>query len=150
MNQKLKEDLKFGFDSEDSSKKYLDYVFGPLTNTRHEGDKFAKYDFYNDNFKVELKTRKCKFGQYPDLYFEKGKLWEGVEWLKKNPEGRVFFLWRCIYDGWGRNGFVYWEYNKDELDFKWGGRDDRDKDEYKMLVAIKNKWIKKLFTLDLP
>ena len=146
MNQILAKDLKFGFDSEDSSKKYLEYVYGPLTNTRIEGDRFAKFDFYNENFKVELKTRRCRFGQYPDLYFEKGKIYEGVEWLKKNPDGRCFFLWRCVNDGWGKEGFYFWEYNEDELDFKWGGRDDRGKDEYKMLVAIKNKWIKPLFT----
>ena len=146
MNQILAKDLKFGFDSEDSSKKYLEYVYGPLTNTRIEGDRFAKFDFYNENFKVELKTRRCKFGQYPDLYFEKGKIHEGVEWLKKNPDGRCFFLWRCVNDGWGKEGFYFWEYNEDELDFAWGGRDDRGKDEYGMLVAIKNKWIKPLFT----
>tara|TARA_R110000782_G_scaffold267936_1_gene363813 strand:+ start:6709 stop:7149 length:441 start_codon:yes stop_codon:yes gene_type:complete len=144
MNQILAKDLKFGLGSENTSKKYLEYVFGPLTHTE---DKFAKFDFYNENFKVELKTRRCKFGQYPDLYFEKGKIHEGVEWLKKNPDGRCFFLWRCINDGWGKEGFYFWEYNEDELDFKWGGRDDRGKDEYKMLVAIKNKWIKPLFTV---
>jgi len=65
--------------------------------------------------------------------------------LKNNPDGRCFFLWRCINDGWGKEGFYYWEYNKDEVDIKWGGRNDRGKDEYKLLVAIKNEYIKPLF-----
>ena len=72
MNNKKEQDLKFGFSSEDTSKMYLERRFGVLDKT----DKYNKFDFVNDKYKVELKTRKCKFGDYPDLQFEVGKIVE--------------------------------------------------------------------------
>lgn len=161
---KLNQDLKFGFDSEDTSRPFLNRFFKcELYNTRtDDNDKYNKFDYrgevkdnnlpewylkkmYPTKIKVELKTRKCKFGQYPDLQFELGKIKEAQQFLRDHPTGKCYFVWRCIYDGWDEKGFVYWEYNKDEYFTGWGGRNDRGKDEYKTLCKIKNKYIKRMF-----
>ena len=141
MNNKKQQDLKFGFSSEDTSKMYLERRFGVLDKT----DKYNKFDFVNDKYKVELKTRKCKFGDYPDLQFEVGKIVEAKKYLLENPEREVYFIWRCIKDGWDEKGFYYWKYNEDEYFEGEGGRVDRGAGEWKILAKIKNEYINPLF-----
>mgnify|MGYP003133914463 CR=1 FL=1 len=147
MNSKVQSDLKFGFKSEDESQKYLEQIFGELKNTRTDDkDQYNKFDYRNDKCKIELKTRKCRFGQYPDLYFELGKIKEGIKYKKENPDKKVFFIWRCVYTSWKEEGYYYWELNEEEYNTGYGGRNDRGKDEYKILVKIKNEYIKPLFS----
>ena len=140
-NSKKTNDLKFGLNSEDTSKKYLEEKFGKLEKT----DKYNKFDFVNDKYKIELKTRKCNFGQYPDLQFELGKIEEGKKYLLENPDNEVYFIWRCINEGWGKEAFYYWKYKEDEYFEGEGGRFDRGYGEWKTLAKIKNQYIKPLF-----
>ena len=142
MNSKLQSDLEFGFKSEDESLPYLEAIFGKLEKT----DQYNKFDYLNDACKIELKTRKCRFGQYPDLYFELGKIKEGIKFKKDNPDKKVFFIWRCLYTSEKEEGFYYWELNEAEVNTGYGGRNDRGRDEYKILVKIKNEYIKPLFS----
>jgi|TARA_R100000482_G_C5119575_1_gene144935 hypothetical protein len=147
--KKFLKDLEFGEKSEDSSMVYLEEIFGELYNLRNDfGDNFNKYDFRSKEkpIKVELKTRRCKFGQYPDLQFELGKIKDGIKFCKDNPDGRCFFVWRCIYDGWGKEGFYYWELKDGEWFKGMGGRHDRGRDEWKLLCKIKNEYINPLFS----
>jgi len=141
MNNKKIEDLKFGLKSEDTAKIILEKHFGELFKL----DKYNKFDFRNDRYRIELKTRRCKFGDYPDLQFELGKIIEARKYKEENPEKECFFVWRCIGDGWGEEGFYYWKYNEEEYFEGEGGRNDRGLDEWKILAKIKNEFIRPLF-----
>lgn len=149
--KKLDEDLEFGFRSEDTARPFLnDFFECDLYNTRtDDNDEFNKFDYrgfkHDKKIKVELKTRRCKFGDYPDLQFELGKIKEAEKFIKDNPTAECYFVWRCIYDGWGKEGFVYWKYHPDEYFKGMGGRTDRGRDEWKLLCKIKNDNIKKMF-----
>ena len=147
--QKLQTDLDFGFRSETTATKYLEEFFECiLYNTRiDDGDQYNKFDYRGDIGKVEIKTRRCKFGDYPDLQFELGKIEDGLTFLEENPDKKCYFVWRCINNGWGKEGFYYWELKPQSREwFKGeGGRFDRGKDEWKILAKIKNEHIMKMF-----
>lgn len=153
MNQrKLQKDLKFGFRSEDTARKHLNKYFKcELFNTRSDdNDKYNKFDYRgtledDTKIKVELKTRRCKFGDYPDLQFELGKIKETQKFIKENPTAKCYFVWRCINEGWGENAFYVWEYNPEEYFEGEGGRRDRGIDEWKILCKVENKYISKMF-----
>ena len=150
-NPQFLKDLELGLKSEDSSMKYLEEIFGELWNTGTDlGQKFNKYDFRSKDkpLKIELKTRRCDFQDYPDLQFELGKIENGLKFIKDNPEGKCFFVWRCIGkngDKWGKERFYYWELKDGEWFKGMGGRNDRGKDEWRLLCKIKNEYIKPLF-----
>lgn len=153
---KLNKDLDFGFKSEMTAKDYLEKYFDcQLKNTNiDDGDKFNKFDFRGvlkngRKCKIELKTRRCEFGDYPDLQFELGKIEKAIE-LIEHDDYECFFVWRCIkkngqFNNWGEDGFYLWEFNDDEWFKGEGGRVDRGKNEWKMLCKIKNQYIKKMF-----
>ena len=149
---KLNKDLQFGFRSETTATDYLEKFFKcKLKNTGiDDGDRFNKFDYRGilpsgKKIKVELKTRRCQFGDYPDLQFEMGKIVE-AEKLSSNEEYECYFVWRCIKNNnWGEDGFHYWRYNQDEWNSGEGGRRDRGKNEWKILCKIKNEYIKKMF-----
>jgi len=152
MNQQFLKDLELGLKSEDSSMPYLTQIFGELWNTGKDlGDKYSRYDFRSKDkpWKIELKTRRIDFdNHYPDLQFELGKIYNGLDFIKNNEGGRCFFVWRCIGtngDKWGGERFYYWELNDEEWFKGMGGRFDRGKDEWKMLCKIKKEHIKNLF-----
>ena len=67
--QKYK-DLNMGLNMETALKPVLDNKFGDLKLT----SKYDKFDYINDNFIIELKTRRIKFKQYPTLIFSEKKL----------------------------------------------------------------------------
>ncbi len=140
---KKQEDLRFGFLSEEQSHEYLETVFGKLLNTK-DNKKFGKYfefDKYNDNYFIEMKTRRIKHNQYESLFFGVNKLDKGDELLKENPSLRIFYLWRC------NDGVFYWEHNSSEYEIKKRGRTDRGKNEIDYCVDIKQKFIKPLNNL---
>ncbi len=137
---KKQEDLRFGFLSEEQSHEYLETVFGKLLNTK-DNKKFGKYfefDKYNDNYFIEMKTRRIKHNQYESLFFGVNKLDKGDELLKENPSLRIFYLWRC------NDMIVGWEHNSSEYEIKKRGRTDRGRREIDFCVDIKLKHIKPL------
>tara|TARA_R110000803_G_scaffold102283_1_gene170334 strand:- start:4337 stop:4798 length:462 start_codon:yes stop_codon:yes gene_type:complete len=153
MNWKKKQDdLDFGFRSEDTARPFLNrFVDIELYNTRtDDNDTYNKFDYRairpcGKRIKLELKTRRCKFGDFPDLQFELGKIYEAEEYLKQYPDAECYFVWRCIHEGWGKEAFYYWEYHPDQWFIGDGGRHDRGVDEWKKLCKVKNKFIKKMF-----
>tara|TARA_B100001094_G_C18196316_1_gene811492 strand:- start:20347 stop:20820 length:474 start_codon:yes stop_codon:yes gene_type:complete len=152
MNPQYLKDLELGIKSEDSATPSLEKIFGELWNTGKDlGQKWAKYDYRSKKYpwKIELKTRRCDFGDYPDLQFELGKIKEGIDFIKNNEGGRCFFIWRCIGkfgNQWGEERFYYWELNEDEWFKGMGGRMDRGQDEWKMLCKVNIEHIKPLFS----
>ena len=51
-------------------KKKIENIFGELNKTKNTYDNF---DFYNNNFFIELKTRRINHNKYNSLYFDKCK-----------------------------------------------------------------------------
>lgn len=145
MSKKFQNDLKLGLKSENTSIPLLERIFGEIIKT----DRYNKYDFkcLHKPIKIELKTRRCDFGDYPDLQFELGKIEDGIKYCNDNEGGRCFFVWRCIgKDGnkWGDERYYYWELKDGEWFKGMGGRNDRGKDEWRLLCKIENKYINPL------
>jgi hypothetical protein len=137
---KLNEDLKFGLLSEEAAHENLEGVFGKLNKSKDNpnmGD-FYEFDKYNDNFYLEMKTRKINHNQYDTLFFGENKFIEGKRLLKENPNLRIFYLWKC-YDG------IYgWEHDSSEFRVCKRGRWDRGKREIDDCVDVKLRYIKRV------
>ena len=141
--KKQQEDLEFGFRSEKDTHEYLESVFGKLMNTKdnREMGNYFEFDKYNDDYFIEMKTRRIKHNQYESLFFGVNKLDKGDELLKECPHLRIFYLWRCT------DMIVGWEHNSSEYEIKKRGRTDRGKNEIDFCVDIKLKDIKPLSEL---
>lgn len=97
MNNKQKSDLRFGFKSEEEIHNILEDEFGTLlrSSKNPEMGKYYPFDKYNEDYFIEVKTRRIKHDQYPSLFFGQNKLIKGDEILKKSPHLRIFYLWKC-------------------------------------------------------
>jgi len=140
---KQQEDLRFGFLSEEQSHQYLETVFGKLLNTK-DNKKFGKYfefDKYNENYFIEMKTRRIPHNRYDSLFFGVNKLDKGDEILKENPNLRIFYLWRC------EDGIYGWEHKSSDYEVCNRGRCDRGRREVDLCVDVKQKFIKPLKNL---
>jgi hypothetical protein len=137
---KLNQDLKFGLLSEEAAHETLEGVFGKLNKSKDNpnmGD-FYEFDKYNDNYFLEMKTRKINHNQYDTLFFGENKFIEAKRLLKENPNLRIFYLWKC-YDG------IYgWEHGSSEFRVCKRGRWDRGKREIDDCVDVKLKYIKRV------
>ncbi len=138
MNKQKQIDLKYGFKSEEEQHEYLETIFGTLLRSKNnpEMGEYYEFDKYNDSFYIEMKTRRIKKRQYPTLFFGKNKLIKGDEILKKNPNLRIIYLWRC------NDGVVWWEHRSSPFEIAQRGRCDRGKDEFDDCVDIEQKYIK--------
>jgi len=143
MNNIKRNDLNFGFISEEEIHNILEGTFGTLlrSSKNPEMGKFYEFDKYNEDYFIEVKTRRIKHDKYPSLFFGNNKLIKGDELLKKRPDLRIFYLWRC------NDGIYGWEHKSSEYTIEKRGRCDRGKDEFDDCVDIKQKNIKPLKNL---
>lgn len=143
MNNIKSNDLNFGFKSEEEIHDILEKEFGTLlrSSKNPEMGKFYEFDKYNDDYFIEVKTRRIKHDKYPSLFFGNNKLIKGDEILKKCPDLRIFYLWRC------NDGIYGWEHRSSEYTIERRGRWDRGKEEIDDCVDIKQKNIKSLKNL---
>ena len=137
MNKK-ENDLSFGYKSEADIHEILEEYFGTLKNTQDIYGKYFEFDKVNDNYFIEIKTRRINHNQYDSLFFGKNKFVKGNKLLEENPEVRIFYLWKC-YDG-----IFGWEHNSSPYAIKIQGRCDRGRDEYNECIDIKQQYIKPL------
>lgn len=143
MNNIKRNDLNFGFKSEEEIHAILEEEFGTLlrSSKNPEMGKYYEFDKYNEDYFIEVKTRRIKHNQYPSLFFGNNKLIKGDEILKKCPHLRIFYLWKC------NDGIYGWEHKSTEYTIEKRGRCDRGKDEFDNCVDIKQKYIKPLKNL---
>ena len=136
-------DLRLGYLSEEEIHSKLEDIFGTLNRTSEnpEMGKYYEFDKYNDNFMIEIKTRKINHNQYPTLIFGENKLNKGDEILKNNPNMRIFYLWRC------NDKIVGWEHRKTEFSVCEMGRYDRGKREIDYCVNVKTNDMNELNNL---
>ena len=74
MNSKVTTDLSFGRDNEIRVKQRLQALFGPLEET----DPMDEFDFKNDNFYIELKTRRVTKNKYHTTMVGENKVLKGL------------------------------------------------------------------------
>jgi hypothetical protein len=121
-------DLHKGLKMEDALKPILENKFGELNKTKQ----YDSFDFINDNYVLELKTRNANWGQYPSLMFNESKLNKAKEIKDKD----VYFFWKL------KDGLYYWKYKEGEYNINMGGRTDRGKCEINRCAFINNEYIK--------
>lgn len=129
-------DIRFGLQKEEEIKPQLENIFGKLKKT----SKFHNFDFCNDKFYVEIKSRKITYDKYPTIYFDNCKRLKAKELIKKGF--RCFFVFNLL------DGIYLWEYvnkksqQENEYFIAEGGRWDRsDKGEVSDLVNVKTEYM---------
>lgn len=125
-------DMSFGFGEEDKIQPYLEHRFGKLNKL----DKYNPFDFENDEFIVEVKSRRIPHNKYKTLMFNYTKL-EKLELMETKK--RAIFVFNCD------DGVFGWEYDSTEFFVGRGGRCDRGCNEYSQMAYI---GIDKLFEIE--
>lgn len=138
MNTIKKNDLQFGFNSEEKIHGFLEGFFGSLTDTREEYGEYYEFDKYNDDCFIEIKTRRIRHDQYYSLMFGENKSIKAEELKRNNPDLRIFFIWVCT------DGTYYWEHGSTEHTVELSGRTDRGCDERNACCHIKTSDLKEL------
>ena len=113
-------DIKFGELGEDNVLSIIENHTGAV----FKPDKYSPYDFYNDEYIVEVKTRRNTYNKYPTTFLTQHKF----DTLMKDKRRKLFVF--SFTDG------VYFvEIDKNNIDKlkqnDYGGRNDRGKDEYR-------------------
>lgn len=141
--KKQQRDLNFGFKSENDVHNILEEQFGKLLRTEKnpEMGKYYEFDKYNEDYFIEIKTRRIRHDQYKSLFFGENKLIKGDQILKRQPNIRIFYLWRC------NDGIFGWEHRSSEFNICKRGRWDRGCEELDDCVDILQKNIKPLKNL---
>ena len=136
MNNNLKNiDLKFGLNSE---KIILEIIKKKFNNNIIQTNKYDIFDFYDDENKIyfELKTRKCSKNQYLDSMIGLNK----INYASKNHSDYTFYFIFAFDDD-----ILYWKYDENiQLNYRSGGRNDRNKNEYKDYAYIPINLMSKL------
>ena len=133
-NQQYQADMSFGFSEEDRIQPILEKQFGELTKL----DKYNPFDFENEDYIIEVKSRRINHNKYNTLMFAYSKIekLEGYE-----DEKIAIFVFNCD------DGIYYWEQNSEECFHKKGGRFDRGRPEVQLLTNVPTEYLKKLDTL---
>ena len=137
---KQRKDLSYGFKSENEIHGILEEHFGTLFKSKlnPEMGKFYEFDKYNEEYFIEIKSRRIPHNKYRTLFFGENKLIKGDEILNKCPHLRIFYLWKCL------DGLYGWEHKSSEYTICKRGRNDRGVDEFDDCVDIDLKFIKPL------
>ena len=129
MNSKVTTDLSFGKDNEIRVKQRLQALFGPLEET----DPMDEFDFKNDNFYIELKTRRVTKNKYHTTMVGENKVIKGFEHQLAGK--RVFFVFDFV------DCMCIWELDRDEYEVRHGGRTDRGIAEIKSYCYIHRNYL---------
>ena len=138
MNINKSIDIDFGKAEEQAIKALLEQHFGPLepTNT------YNHFDFKNEKFVIEVKTRRIRHNRYDTQIFGTNKLMTGRKYLKKGIQ--PVFVFNCI------DGIFVWYLDEAEISHNAiGGRSDRGKVEQHKQTHISVRYLKELNMLPL-
>ena len=125
-------DLAFGNKNEISCKALIETITGELTQT----EPFHLFDYYNDEYLVELKARRNDYAKYPTTMVGLNK----IDKAKREQFKKCMFCFKFF------DGLYYHLYDsKMKYEIKKGGRCDRGCPEIKDYVYIP---IAKLIRID--
>jgi hypothetical protein len=132
---KFKKDFEYGLKQEETLFNIIKEKFGDDIKMT---SKKSIFDFENDKYLIELKSRNCLSITYPDTMVGNNKLIYASQ-----SEKECYFLFNF------KDGLFYWKYNEDDINkglvkIKSGGRCDRGKIEINQYAFI-NKCILKEF-----
>jgi hypothetical protein len=104
-------DIAFEIKNEISCKSLIETITGELTQT----DPFNSFDFYNENYLVELKSRRNNYNKYPTTMIGYNKI------KKATDKTKTYLFCFCFTDG------LYYHIYDPIYDYeiKLGGRHDR-------------------------
>ena len=130
---KKDQDIIFGSISEKNNKSIIESITGSLNKTL---GKYDIFDYYNDNYIVELKTRRNNYNKYPTTMIGNNKLIKA----SKDTSTKIYIFCFKFTDG-----LYYHKYDRNyNYDIDIGGRNDRNKEEYKNYAYIPIKLLKKI------
>ena len=129
-SNQYKKDKEQGLNAEKRCKAILEKEFGELKFT----DKFCYFDYENDNYIIELKSRNCNHDAYPTAMINYPKILKYKE-REKNRDFIIAFLYK--------DGLYYWKYNDEEVDrIGETGRNDRGCIETYEMLYFKHNLLK--------
>ena len=112
MHIQQKKDISFGDINEKNCKPIIEQITGKLTKT----SSFHSFDYYNDTYFVELKSRRCNKNTYPTTMVGYNKIKKAIDSTK------TYLFCFKFYDG-----LFYHIYDPKVIyEIKKGGRCDRN------------------------
>jgi len=141
MNAIKIKDLSFGTMNEQKVLRYLNKRKRFNGSLRKTENQYETFDFENDNYICELKSRRVPSKRYPTAMCGLNK----VKDIRKYPNKKIRFYFLFT------DGLYYWDYKKNTagslIENEWfcalGGRSDRGKDEHTMMLHIKRDYLNK-------
>ncbi len=112
-SNQYKIDIEQGNKAEDDCMNRLEGRYGKLKKT----DRYCYFDYENEKYIIELKSRNCNHNDYPTAMINCPKI---DKWKKFDPERK--FVAAYSY----KDGLYVWEYDEDQIDsMGQTGRNDR-------------------------
>tara|TARA_R100001463_G_scaffold103490_1_gene157797 strand:+ start:195 stop:638 length:444 start_codon:yes stop_codon:yes gene_type:complete len=131
-SKRYKEDLEKGLSAEIECKGRLESVFGELESS----GRYCFYDFSNEKYLIELKSRNCNHNDYETAMINYTKI---LKWKKQFGEKE--FISAFLY----KDGLYYWKYNNDEItEIGTTGRTDRGCVESYEMVYFSYKLLREI------
>ena len=132
----MNSDLKFGAQKENEIHPVLENYFGPLEKTK----KNHPFDFYNEQFYIEVKSRRIPVTKYDSQMVGLNKVKAGEELQTRGFT--TVFVFNCL------DGIFCWIQNQN-YKVRSGGRCDRGRPEFKEYAYINRGDLVSLDNLDL-
>ena len=126
-----KRDLQMGFSNEKKLLPKFKKIFG---DDLEQNNQFDIFDYENEKYQIELKTRRIRHNQFYDLQVGLNKL----EFAFKTKDKISVIVWDCI------DGLYYWIPKARQFTVRMGGTQKRGWNEEKLCAFVPNKYIKPL------
>lgn len=133
-NLQYQRDMEFGFKEEIKVKEELEKYFGILKLL----EKYSTFDYENEKFLIELKSRRIKHDKYPTAMVNYSKILKTA-----NSKKRRIIVFNYT------DGLFYWEVNSEEYEIGKGGRKDRGAEEVYVMAFVKKEYLKPLTSFGL-
>ena len=125
-NIQYQQDLEFGHTEEVRIKEMLSEYFGELKTL----DKYNPFDFENDDYLIELKSRRIPHDRYDTAMVNYSKILKTANSKKRRM---VVFNYS--------DGIYCWEIDSDEYSVGQGGRRDRGIEEVYTMAFVKKEYL---------
>ena len=126
-----KKDLELGLSSEKNLLFRIKELFGKDIIQRSQYDIF---DYTNQTYQIELKTRRCRSTDYADIMIGLNKL----EIAEETKDKVSIFLWKMT------DGLFMWEYNPKQYTVRMGGTSRRGRNERKFCGYVPMMYLVKV------
>ena len=128
----------YNYDDSESVSKVKEILETKYSTIFKRTKEFSVFDLRDDNTKImaEVKKRNNTKDKYPTTMVGENKFLKAKEYYERGYE--VLFCFEFT------DGIYYYEYCKEKLETKLGGRRDRDRPEFKNYVYIPVSKLKRL------